>query len=692
MKSGIEKSTSFQKNPAANPVKVFLVELTHTFITVDAKNTPLAIGYLAGYLKKHLHSAVSVELFKYPRNLNDSLKAGCPEIIAFSNYMWNEDLSCAFAKRVKEISPGTVVVFGGPNYPVDEHEQMHYLSTHPEIDFYIEGEGEVAFFLLVDMLIRHKFESGSKEYREIAGVHCNSQDHIFTNSPAKRISDIEGNIPSPYLNGLLDEFFDRNLTPLLQTSRGCPYSCTFCHDGATYSSKTCHFSVERVKAELQYVAQRTQVPSLTLADLNWGIFPQDLHIAQEIKKTQELHGWPLSIQTATDKNNKERIVEMSRVLGNAMIIGASIQSSDEDVLKNVKRQNIGYVAIVKMAKESSNTESVTFTEIILCLPGDTKEKHMKAVFDMLDAGIQDINLYQYILLPGTEGATSESRKLFEYQTAYRVIPRCFGVYDILGKEIMVTEIHEVVVGNSTMPHEDYLECRRFDLTLMLFNNGQILDELYRSIAHLGINRSAVIAMVHQRATAVDSDLYDVYEAYREDEESNFWASKNELIHFLRHEGGYDLYVSGDRGRNQLHYWKSVVIFSRLASLLDCAVSCVKEILIQKGLLNSVTKLYLDELTAFILLKKGDPTLIHEAFTCEASFDFSALEKSAYAMNPFEEGENGKYRFRLAHREERKKNILAYFDQYGSDLRGLAHLTHRYPARILHREVELIGQT
>ena len=37
--------------------------------------------------------------------------------------------------------------------------------------------------------------------------------------------------PSPYTTGLLDEFFDEKLTPMVQTSRGCPYSCTFCHDG-----------------------------------------------------------------------------------------------------------------------------------------------------------------------------------------------------------------------------------------------------------------------------------------------------------------------------------------------------------------------------------------------------------------------------------------------------------------------------
>jgi radical SAM superfamily enzyme YgiQ (UPF0313 family) len=675
-----------------DPAKVVLVELTHTYITVDAKNSPLAIGYLASYLNKHLQPNISVELFKYPKELNESLVKGCPNLIAFSNYMWNEELSYAFARRVKEVSPTTVVVFGGPNYPVESAEQIEYLSGHREIDFYIEGEGEIAFRSLLDALLRCNFDLDKcrNDLGNIAGVHYQSSGRFVTNGPAPRISDIEEHIPSPYLTGVMDKFFDKHLTPLLQTSRGCPYSCTFCHDGSKYASKTYRYNNERIRAELEYAARRSQVPSLTLADLNWGIFPQDVEVAKAIKEIQDQHGWPLNIQTATAKNQKERIVEMSRILGNSMIIGASIQSSDEEVLSNIKRKNIGYDAIVKMATESSNTEASTFTEIILCLPGDTKEKHSKSAFDMLDAGIQDINTYQYIMLPGTEGANRFSRRLYKYQSTFRVIPRCFGRYEILGKEVTVAEIHEVVVGNSTMTYDDYLECRKFNLTLMMFNNGQILDELYKSVSHLGITKSQIIKLIHQKATAIDSELFDVYDSYREDEESNFYTSKDDLIKFLHHEGGLNLYVSGERGRNQLHYWKSVAIFERLPQVLNCAISCIEEILEKEDRLTEVVSLYLRELGTYILLKKGKPASVEESFTFPASFDFLSLERSRYRLNPFESGDLGRFQFRLEHSRERRQTISAYFEQYGSDLKGLAHLTHRYPARILHRAIERLN--
>ena len=77
------------------------------------------------------------------------------EIIGFSNYVWNHELSRALAARIKAQSPKTITVMGGPNYPVETSEQESYLHTHPEIDFFVVGEGELAFANLVASLIRN---------------------------------------------------------------------------------------------------------------------------------------------------------------------------------------------------------------------------------------------------------------------------------------------------------------------------------------------------------------------------------------------------------------------------------------------------------------------------------------------------------------------------------------------------------
>ncbi len=124
---------------------VSFAELTHTGVAVDANNIPLAIGYIAAYAKTHLGNEIDAQLFKYPATLSKFLAKKTPTIAAFSNYMWNGRLSCTFAREIKRRHPNTIVVMGGPNYPVDVPEQQQYLEERPEIDFYIDGEGEMAF-------------------------------------------------------------------------------------------------------------------------------------------------------------------------------------------------------------------------------------------------------------------------------------------------------------------------------------------------------------------------------------------------------------------------------------------------------------------------------------------------------------------------------------------------------------------
>ena len=180
--------------------------------------------------------------------------------MCFTNYMWNERLSCAFARAIKRHRPRTVVVMGGPNYPVDACEQQAYLADHPEIDFFVDGEGEVAFVNLFQALADADFDADRlrRHGTAVPGVHYVADGQFVRGETLPRILDLDRTLPSPYTTGLLDEFFDDRLTPMMQTSRGCPYSCTFCHDGIAYMNKTRAFSLDRVDEELAYIEARVE--------------------------------------------------------------------------------------------------------------------------------------------------------------------------------------------------------------------------------------------------------------------------------------------------------------------------------------------------------------------------------------------------------------------------------------------------
>ena len=76
---------------------------------------------------------------------------------------------------------------------------------------------------------------------------------------------------------MLAKFFDGKLTPFIETNRGCPFKCSFCHTGADYFHKLNKFSQDRVKAEIEYVGKKAGalgITNLHLADVI-GMYPQD---------------------------------------------------------------------------------------------------------------------------------------------------------------------------------------------------------------------------------------------------------------------------------------------------------------------------------------------------------------------------------------------------------------------------------
>ena len=72
-----------------------------------------------------------------------------------------------------------------------------------------------------------------------------------------RIDDLD-DIPSPYLAGLMDPYFETGYFPLMQITRGCPFTCQFCNSSVRTNSKAYRHSVENVIADLRYIAERVK--------------------------------------------------------------------------------------------------------------------------------------------------------------------------------------------------------------------------------------------------------------------------------------------------------------------------------------------------------------------------------------------------------------------------------------------------
>ncbi len=112
--------------------------------------------------------------------------------------------------------------------------------------------------------------------------------------------------PSPYLMGYLDKFLANDrLVPLMESNRGCPFTCTFCVDGNAARNKVFKVHPNRLEDELEYIAQRYSGKTLALADTNFGMYKEDVIFSKVIAKIKEKYDYPQYINTSTGKPKRK---------------------------------------------------------------------------------------------------------------------------------------------------------------------------------------------------------------------------------------------------------------------------------------------------------------------------------------------------------------------------------------------------
>ena len=591
------KSVNFETNNISN-IKIWLVDPTYTQQQISSESMPAAIGGIATFTEKHLKLTNPIRLFKYPEKLIFALEREIPDVIGFSNYMWNSELSFAIARRIKEYAGDTIIVMGGPNYPVVSAEQESFLRNHPEIDFYIKGEGEVAFANLIAELIRSEMKKNNIK-SELPSVHyISSEGKTMISSYVERVKDLT-EIPSPYLEGKMDEFFDGKLQPVIQTTRGCPFSCTFCVEGMSYYSKIYRNNQEKIRDELNYIGKKMQLVrkkggrnDLWLVDSNFGMYSEDLETCKSIAECQSKYQWPEYVQCDTGKNNKPRVLNAARLVKGAIRLSGSVQTLDKDVLENIKRSNISGDSLMQLAIEAAEIDADSRSEIILGLPGESIQSHFKTIKTIIDARFNHVNTYQLMMLPGTEIYSPLTRNEYEMKTRYRILPRCFGYYQIFGKQIIAAEIEEVCVSTKTLSFEDYVKCRKMHLLIHLYHNDGLFTTVLEFIKFLKLSPYDWLEQLFEEK--MTEGVIELFEKFEDDTRKELWLKREDLMQNIQKPGVVDSYISGELGYNLLFVHKAIAISRFVIELKKFAKLTLVKLLSKNHLDTQENLTFLDD--------------------------------------------------------------------------------------------------
>ena len=669
-----------------NKPNIWISDLTHTEQGIVSRTFPLGAGCVYSYAKKQLGTQFNFKLFKFPSKLNEELLKESPKMLCFSNYKWNFELSYKFAELAKERDRNVITVWGGPNFPIDKSEKVDFLKKWPAIDFVIELEGELGFVDLIKSLSDYNFEATKlkNNCKKIINT-CYINESTLISGPIDRIKDVNV-IPSPYLSGDLDEFFDQPLIPLFETTRGCPFACAFCADGQASKNKIHRYDPERTKEELIYIAKRIKnMSELMNADLNFGMYKQDVVTANVIRKIQDKYDYPKTVIVATGKNMPQRVIDVASII-KGWQLGASIQSTDDKVLKASNRQNITSSAYKKLIDFGNNSNATkTYTDLMVALPGDTKEKHFASLKWSIESNVRSIRMHQSIMLIGTDMASKLTRKKYDLKTKFRTVPGAVGNYEILGKKHAIAEIEEIIIGSNTLTQNDYIDCRVMDLFIQTFYNNYLFEEVFALLKSLDVSTYDSILYIKNHPELYSNNVKEIIKDFISGTIDDLYDTFDKAKESVLSPEIMTKYMEGKLGYNEL-LENTVRLFNKFEDSKDLMFKAVEGTLKEKKLFNNNIKTYLGELERFLSIRKNNPLVdIGSVQSSTFKYDFEEIRKNEYQIDPnLTPSLEKPVSFDFFHNKEQQKYISNQVKMYSAQAEGMGRLLFQSDSRLLFR--------
>jgi radical SAM superfamily enzyme YgiQ (UPF0313 family) len=621
---------------------VFFADLTHTGTITNADTFPLGVGFVAAYLKSKFSKQIDVEVFKLPSELNDRLILEQPRVLCLSNYIWNSNLSFAFSKYVKKISPQTIVIMGGPNFPLKKSDRVDFFLKNSSVDFYIRWEGEQACSSLYKTLLEYNFkvEEIIDERIEIENTSYLSAIGLVEGN-CERIQDLS-TIPSPYTTGLFDKFFAQGLRPLIETQRGCPFLCTFCNESNEFKNKVKHRSIDYLKEELTYIVRHLVVPvDLTSGDNNFGMYKIDEEKAKVIRSIVDKYNWPKHIDCSLGKNNPERVLKCVKIINGKskgiLKFGSSLQSSSNEVLKAIQRKNLPVDTLAPLVKkkyldEINNTKY--FTELILGLPEDTKERHYESLrYAIDDVGMNIVNVHQLTLMQGTEMNSVEQKKKYGLKSRFRIFVGRIGIYEIGDEKVPIAEVENVVVSNSRMSLEDWAECRVMSLLVKIYVDQDYFEEIFGFIRHLELSCFSLLRLLKDEVISKDLKLMELINLFLKKTFEPLYETYDDVIQFVETEGTVEAHKRGEFGGNELLVQRAKGYMEYNNELHEALKEASLIYLDRNGKLDENNRAYIEEAISFSKNRKFDIERYEDTIVDVYHFDFIKALKSSFKVLP-----------------------------------------------------------
>lgn len=318
--------------------------------------------------------------FGLPRGrLRAEIEAFEPDIVGLSNPFtaFIED-SRRIAKLVKQVNSRIQVVLGGIEASLPDRNRL-LLEQCPDIDVLVKSEGEVT---VLELLSRYDLEQrGFRQLSAVPGLLFRSDEGIVETRDRPFLEDLDA-LPLPAYHLFdLTRMFDNRLYARyrgrrpgqrclpIHTSRGCPYSCSFCSVHSQVGKAYRRHGPEYVRRHLQTVRQAYGVQHVHFEDDNLTLHRKH---SMELFAAIEDVGITWDTPNGTRADSIDEALAAQMVRAGARSVSIAVESGNQDVLDRVVRKRLDLSDARAGLRNLHAAGLPTFVFLIIGFPGETE--------------------------------------------------------------------------------------------------------------------------------------------------------------------------------------------------------------------------------------------------------------------------------------------------------------------------------
>lgn len=358
---------------------------------------PLGLASIASFLEQYQIKSHIIDCYAVPESdalINSYLEDEKPGFIGFSCTTSSFFDGIRISKYIKKMLPETKIIFGGVHVSALKEK---ILTAYPVIDFIVVGEGEYTLYQLLKT-----DETDLENLKNIVFKKKNGEI-VFTGY-RKKLMDLD-TLPFPAYEKLPGypasyklPIFNYPKVPNASciSSRGCPYSCSYC-DRSVFRKSFRYNSAQYLYRHLKYLNDRFNIQHINFYD---DQFTFNRSRVEEF--AQLMMNNPLNMTFNCAARAEHLDFELLTLMKSAgcWMISLGIETGDETLLAQ-HRQNPD----LEMMRDKIHLIKKAGIRVkgllMMGLPGESEESIKKSKAYVFSLPIDDFNLAKFTPFPGS---------------------------------------------------------------------------------------------------------------------------------------------------------------------------------------------------------------------------------------------------------------------------------------------------